>query len=170
MLRVAARAAALARQQLSRAWPPALCALPSPAPPTLAACSAARLLHCGACSRPLLPPAAAALAAAGAPRGISVIVDGNNLDKAARMLKRKMIESGTLRLLKERQVYRKPSEERVRERARRSRRDRASRATLGGARRRSRRPAVTAAAWSRRRRRRSKTLLHECLSLTLFPG
>jgi ribosomal protein S21 len=73
----------------------------------------------------LLPPAAAAAfvqrpgappgAAPGGARGvISVPVDYNNIDKAMRKLKRRMIEEGMVKELKERQHYTKPSQMRVR--------------------------------------------------------
>ena len=60
----------------------------------------------------LLPTVTGALASSA--RSISVVVDNNNLDKAMRTLKRKMIESGVLRELKQRSVFMKPSQERVR--------------------------------------------------------
>ena len=69
----------------------------------------------------LLPPAAAAafVQRPGAPPGgargvISVPVDFNNIDKAMRKLKRRMIEEGMVKELKERQHYTKPSQLRVR--------------------------------------------------------
>ena len=73
----------------------------------------------------LLPPAAAAalVKRPGAPPGtppgsargaISVPVDYNNIDKAMRRLKRRMIEEGIVKELKERQHYTKPSQLRVR--------------------------------------------------------
>jgi ribosomal protein S21 len=76
--------------------------------PAAAAAAAARL------------PAAAAAAcggvgsASGASRGISVIVEHNNMDKALRRLKRKMIEEGITKELKERTHNQKPSQLRVR--------------------------------------------------------
>jgi len=89
--------------------PPCAVAQLLPAPRSLASLTAPRSLL----------PAAAAGAAAALPgalhaRPISVVVDNNNLDKAMRVLKRKMIESGNLREIKERTVFVKPSQERVR--------------------------------------------------------
>ena len=102
----------------------AACLLLPHAPPPPCAVSPlladACVRHAGSLTapRPLLPAAASAALAAcarsvGSPRPISVVVDGN-LDKAMRTLKRKMIESGLLRELKERAVFTKPSQLRVR--------------------------------------------------------
>ena len=89
-----------------------------------AACRAGAPRGLFGCAGTLLPPAAGAAfaqrpaAAPGMPpgsaRGISVLVDNNNIDKAMRRLKRRMIEEGVVKELKERQHYTKPSQQRVR--------------------------------------------------------
>jgi len=105
-------------------------ALPALHSASVAGCSA---LACRAgaprslfgCAGTLLPPAAGAsfaqrpAAAPGTPpdgaRGIiTVPVDNNNIDKAMRRLKRRLIEEGIVKELKERQHYTKPSQQRVR--------------------------------------------------------
>jgi len=45
---------------------------------------------------------------------IEVLVEGDNVDRAIRVLKRKMAEEGVLRELKKRRYYEKPSEARKR--------------------------------------------------------
>lgn len=53
-------------------------------------------------------------AARGGERGVSVDVDNNQVDKAMRKLKRKLIEEGIAKELKERTHFVKPSQQRVR--------------------------------------------------------
>jgi small subunit ribosomal protein S21 len=135
----AARAASLQRllPTLPRWAQPALGGLSTGAPCSAAAATAAAPPAADAAARAaharrlwgragsLLPPAAAAAMArlpgaapCGAPggvsRGISVIVEHNNMDKALRRLKRKMIEEGITKELKERTHNQKPSQLRVR--------------------------------------------------------
>ena len=92
-----------------------------------AACRAGAPRGLFGCAGTLLPPAAGAAfaqrpaTAPGTPpfsaRGvISVPVDNNNIDKAMRRLKRRLIEEGIVKELKERQHYTKPSQQRVRPR------------------------------------------------------
>ena len=77
-----------------------------------------------AAATPPAPPLAAAAAAhrraggwATQPRrALHVVVEYNNVDKALRKLKRKMIEEGITKQLKERQHFQKPAELRVRRR------------------------------------------------------
>ncbi len=46
--------------------------------------------------------------------GLKVEVKNNNVEKAMRILKKKMLKDGVLRLYKMKQTYEKPSEKRVR--------------------------------------------------------
>ena len=46
--------------------------------------------------------------------GIKIEVRNNNVEKALRVLKKKLLKEGTLKELKARQYYEKPSEKRVR--------------------------------------------------------
>ena len=46
--------------------------------------------------------------------GLKVEVRNNNVEKAMRILKKKMLKDGVLRLYKMKQTYEKPSEKRVR--------------------------------------------------------
>ena len=46
-----------------------------------------------------------------------MFVQGNNVDQALRVLKKKMQREGVFREMKQRRAYEKPSEKRVRERA-----------------------------------------------------
>ena len=46
--------------------------------------------------------------------GLKVEVKNNNVEKAMRILKKKMLKEGVLRLYKMKQTYEKPSEKRVR--------------------------------------------------------
>lgn len=46
--------------------------------------------------------------------GLKVEVKNNNVEKAMRILKKKMLRDGVLRLYKMKQTYEKPSEKRVR--------------------------------------------------------
>ena len=46
--------------------------------------------------------------------GLKVEVKNNNVEKAMRILKKKMLKEGILRLYKMKQTYEKPSEKRVR--------------------------------------------------------
>ena len=46
--------------------------------------------------------------------GLNVVVQNNNVEKAMRILKKKMLKDGVLRLYKMKQTYEKPSEKRVR--------------------------------------------------------
>jgi len=46
--------------------------------------------------------------------GIKIEVRNNNVEKALRILKKKMIKDGFMKLYKLRQTYEKPSEKRVR--------------------------------------------------------
>ena len=48
---------------------------------------------------------------------MQVFVQGNNVDQALRVLKKKMQREGVFREMKQRSFYEKPSEKRVRERA-----------------------------------------------------
>ena len=48
---------------------------------------------------------------------MQVFVQGNNVDQALRVLKKKMQREGVFREMKQRRAYEKPSEKRVRERA-----------------------------------------------------
>ena len=51
------------------------------------------------------------------PRGLSVEVRNNNIDKAIRLLSRKVKVEGIVRELRARQAYEKPSDKRRRKRA-----------------------------------------------------
>jgi small subunit ribosomal protein S21 len=46
--------------------------------------------------------------------GLKVEVKNNNVEKAMRILKKKLLKEGVMRLYKMRQTYEKPSEKRVR--------------------------------------------------------
>jgi len=46
--------------------------------------------------------------------GLKVEVKNNNVEKAMRILKKKMLKEGVMRLYKMKQTYEKPSEKRVR--------------------------------------------------------
>lgn len=46
--------------------------------------------------------------------GLKVEVRNNNVEKAMRILKKKMLKEGVMRLYKMKQTYEKPSEKRVR--------------------------------------------------------
>ena len=46
--------------------------------------------------------------------GLKIEVRNNNVEKAMRILKKKMLKDGVLRLYKMKQTYEKPSEKRVR--------------------------------------------------------
>ena len=48
---------------------------------------------------------------------MQVFVQGNNVDQALRILKKKMQREGVFREMKQRSFYEKPSEKRVREKA-----------------------------------------------------
>ena len=48
---------------------------------------------------------------------MQVFVQGNNVDQALRVLKKKMQREGVFREMKQRSFYEKPSEKRVREKA-----------------------------------------------------
>jgi small subunit ribosomal protein S21 len=48
---------------------------------------------------------------------LQVFVQGNNVDQALRILKKKMQREGVFREMKQRRAYEKPSEKRVREKA-----------------------------------------------------
>jgi small subunit ribosomal protein S21 len=120
MLRSAARACGLQRlllPRLSSEWVPHAAASLALPPPLAAAPLSLRGLHL--CTS-LLPTAAAAAApappgaCAGRARGITMNVEGGNVDRALRKMKRKMIEEGITKELKERQFFSKPSELRVR--------------------------------------------------------
>ncbi len=49
--------------------------------------------------------------------GLSVRVDNNNIEKAIRIFKKKIMNDGLLKEIKKRQFYEKPSEKRRREKA-----------------------------------------------------
>lgn len=63
-------------------------------------------------------------------RGLSVEVRNNNIDKAIRLLNRKVKQEGILRELRARQFYEKPSTKRRREKAEAGRRAAKARRTV----------------------------------------